>query len=58
MKNEKIAELVAKKVYGDNSEKTDFAIQLLIEKLVLAKDIASYTELDMKEAILNVLKKK
>ena len=57
MENKKIAELVSKKIYGVPQNETDFAIQLLIEKLVIPDNINSYTEVDAEKYILGALTK-
>jgi hypothetical protein len=57
MENEKIAELVANKIYNVNENETDFAVQLLVEKLTMSTDIKSYTADDAKRLILEALSK-
>lgn len=57
MENEKIAELVSKKIYNVTENETDFAVQLLIEKLTIPKDVKSYTADDAKKYILETLSK-
>ena len=57
MENKKIAELVAKKIYEVSQNETDFAVQLLIEKLVIPDNINSYTEADAEKYILGTLTK-
>jgi hypothetical protein len=55
MENKKIAELVSKKIYGVAQNETDFAVQLLIEKLVIPDNINSYTAADAEKYILGAL---
>ena len=57
MENEKIAELVSKKIYNVTENETDFAVQLLIEKLTIPQDVNSYTADDAKKYILEALSK-
>jgi hypothetical protein len=58
MENKKIAELVANKIYGIPDTETDFAIQLLVERLVIPENVNSYSVNDAKNYILNALSKK
>ena len=44
MENEKIAELVSKKIYNVTENETDFAVQLLIEKLCNEKTNRIYAD--------------
>lgn len=53
--NEEIAELLAKLCYKPNSNRTDVATQLFIERVVLPKDVSNYTEFEMKSYILRKL---
>lgn len=55
MENEKIAELISKKIYNVAKDETDFAIQLIIEKLIIPDDVKSYTADDAKKFILKSL---
>jgi hypothetical protein len=57
MENKKIAKLVAEKIYGVSQNETDFAVQLLIEKLVIPDNISSYTAAEAENYILNTLNK-
>lgn len=57
MENEKIAELVSKKIYNVSENETDFAIQLLVEKLTMPQSVKSYTADDTKKHILDALSK-
>lgn len=57
MENEKIAELVSKSIYDVAKNETDFAIQLLVEKLLIPYNIKSYTANDAKKYILEALTK-
>lgn len=57
MENERIAELVGKKIYNVTENDTDFAFQLLVEKLTMPSDVKSYTEGDAKRYILEALSK-
>jgi hypothetical protein len=57
MENEKIAELVSKKIYNVIENETDFAVQLLIEKLTIPQDVKSYTADSAKKYILEALSK-
>jgi hypothetical protein len=57
MENEKIAELVSKKIYNVTENETDFAVQLLIEKLTIPQYVKSYTADDVKKYILEALSK-
>ena len=52
MENNKIAKLVSKKLYNPTVGETDFAIQLLIEKLVLPNDTIGYTDVTLEKYIL------
>lgn len=56
MKKEKIAKLVAKKLYNSLDKEDDQAIQFLVEHLVLPKDCVRYTETELENYILNALK--
>jgi hypothetical protein len=55
MENKKIAELVAKKIYNFTENETDFAVQLLVEKLVMPDNVNSYTAADAEKYILGAL---
>jgi hypothetical protein len=55
MENERIAELVANKIYNVTENETDFAVQLLVEKLTMPEDVKSYTADDAKKYILEAL---
>lgn len=55
MENKKISELVSKKIYDVVQNETDFAVQLLIEKLVIPDNINSYTAADAEKYILGAL---
>lgn len=57
MEDEKIAELVSKKIYNVTENETDFAIQLLVEKLTIPQSVKSYTANDAKKYILEALSK-
>lgn len=57
MENKKIAELVSKKIYNVTENETDFAIQLLVEKLTMPQSVKSYTADDAKKYILEALSK-
>lgn len=56
MENQKIAELVSKKIYNVSETETDFAVQLLIEKLIIPEDVKIYTTDDAKKYILEALR--
>jgi hypothetical protein len=58
MKNKKIAELVGKKIFEPSEDETDYAIQLLVEKLTMPSDIKSYSAKEAEKYILNALSKK
>jgi hypothetical protein len=55
MENKKIAKLVAEKIYGVPQNETDFAVQLLIEKLAIPDNVNTYTAADAEKYILDVL---
>lgn len=54
MTNEQIATIVSKIVYSPkrNEKDPNFAVQLLVEKLCIPKDIEGYSEEDVKRNIL------
>ncbi len=56
--NEKIAKLIAAKLYGPSLSATEFAFQLFVEKIVCPEDCSSYTETDMENWIVEFLNKK
>lgn len=54
--NEEIAERVARVVYKSKEEKSDdFAVQLMVEKLLIPVEIKSYSKKEVKQWILDVL---
>jgi hypothetical protein len=57
MEIEKIAELISEKLYNPTETDTDFAFQLLIEKLIVPDGVCAYSKEDMKKWIINALSK-
>ena len=57
MEDKKIAELVSQKIYNVTETETDFAVQLLVEKLTIPQKVKCYTAGDAKKYILEALSK-
>lgn len=58
MENEKIAELIAERLYNPTASETDFAFQLFIERFVIPQGETSYNNLTMKTWVLDALNKR
>ena len=52
MNNEKVAKLLARKVYASTSTEGDFALQLFVEEICVPKEMTGYTEDQMEDCIL------
>ena len=57
IKDEEAAELIAKATHNPTKTRSEFALQLFIEELVLPKNCKSYTEDDLKCHLLEFMKK-
>ena len=58
MTNKEIAEILANRCVGTNTDKLHFAIQLFVEEVVLDDSIEAYDEKDMEQYILEYLNMK
>ena len=58
MTNKEIAEILANRCVGTNTDKLHFAIQLFVEEVVLDESVEAYDEKDMEQYILEYLNMK
>jgi len=56
--NKEIAEILANRCVGTNTDKLHFAIQLFVEEVVLDASVEAYDEKDMEQYILEYLNMK
>jgi len=56
--NKEIAEILANRCVGTNTDKLHFAIQLFVEEVVLVDSVEAYDEKDMEQYILEYLSMK
>ena len=58
MTNKEIAEILANRCVGTNTDKLHFAMQLFVEEVVLDDSVEAYDEKDMEQYILEYLNMK
>ena len=58
MTNKEIAEILAKRCVGTNTDKLHFAMQLFVEEVVLDDSVEAYDEKEMEQYILEYLNMK